>query len=161
MIVDSATAFGAPKINADRGPPTRRPHLLVFSASHPDSLRRQDTAYQIWVPSNLPLLAAVSHTLGARRDHLAHRAFCVTDGNGTLEISSFSKPKLSPQIVFVFTGQGAQWAEMGKNLMHDYPGFRRYIKGMDDILSGLPCAPTWGIEGKLSHGKPYLSTTEG
>ena len=151
MIVDSAAAFGAQKINIDRGPRTGRPHLLVFSASHPDSLRRQVTAYQTWIPSNLPLLADVSHTLGARRDHLAHRAFCVTDDNGTLEVSPFARTKSSPQIVFVFTGQGAQWAEMGKDLMHDYTEFRRDIKTMDDTLSRLPSAPTWGIEGKLFH----------
>ncbi len=147
IIVDSAASFGiAPSTKSHSSSAQMRPHLLVFSANHPDSLRRSVMDYQQRSPS---VLADVAHTLGARREHLAHRAFCVTDGNTPLEISPFAKVKSPPQINFVFTGQGAQWTGMGKELLEDFIGFRDDIKAMDKALAQLPLSPSWTIEGIL------------
>lgn len=47
--------------------------------------------------------------------------------------SSIRKPTLG----FVFTGQGAQWAGMGKELLHGYPVFRESIAKIDHFLSTI------------------------
>jgi acyl transferase domain-containing protein len=42
-----------------------------------------------------------------------------------------------PTLSFVFTGQGAQWAGMGKELLHTYPVFRESISRIDRYLAEL------------------------
>lgn len=61
--------------------------------------------------------------------------------------SSIRKPTLG----FVFTGQGAQWAGMGKELLHAYPVFRESIAKIDLFLSKIR-APlsVFGTESRLS-----------
>ncbi len=45
-----------------------------------------------------------------------------------------------PRLCFVFTGQGAQWAQMGKELHHQYEVFRDSIEAASDHLeSALNC----------------------
>lgn len=65
----------------------------------------------------------MAYTLGARREHLSHRAFAVTDGKGAFETSLVVKPRLASQLTFVFTGQDAQWACMAEQLMIDCSEF--------------------------------------
>lgn len=52
---------------------------------------------------------------------------------------------------FVFTGQGAQWAEMGKQLLETNLTFRTTIRNVDQILQSLPKsqAPNWTVEQTL------------
>lgn len=42
-----------------------------------------------------------------------------------------------PTLAFVFTGQGAQWAGMGKELLHSYPVFWESISRIDKYLAEL------------------------
>lgn len=117
VVVDSAASFGiAPSAENNSSFAQARPHLLVLPANHPDSLCRTVVGYRQIVTSNPSALADLAHTLGARREHLGHRAFCVTGTKAPLAISPFTKSKSSPQIIFVFTGQGTQWVGMGKEL---------------------------------------------
>lgn len=61
-----------------------------------------------------------------------------------------TKPKLTPQIVMVFTGQGAQWAGMGKELLLDFPSFAEDMCQLSRVLRNLPILPTpWNIEDVL------------
>lgn len=124
-----------------------RPYLLVFSANHPSSLTQSISNYQRVLASHVHSLKDVAYTLGARREHLPHRAFAVTDGKGAFETSSVVKTRSPSQVTFVFTGQGAQWAGMAKQLMVDFPEFLDDIKMMDRVLAGLPTPPMWKIEG--------------
>lgn len=48
--------------------------------------------------------------------------------------TSPSKSMESPRIGFVFTGQGSQLAQMGKQLFHTYPAYARAITQADQIL---------------------------
>lgn len=121
----------------------------MFSANHVDSLKRRIADYQQHIAANSHLLKDLAHTLGARREHLPHRAFCITDGKEPLETSLFTKCKSSPQITFAFTGQGAQWTGMAKQLLEDFAEFRDDIRAMDNVLAELPIPPSWTIEGKV------------
>lgn len=47
----------------------------------------------------------------------------------------------------IFSGQGAQWAGMGKEMIQGDPEFRADIETMDSILRGLKCPPSWTIIG--------------
>jgi acyl transferase domain-containing protein len=108
-IIDSAASFvpttieSLPLVNGDI---RRQPQLLVLSASSSESLKRSiEVTQEYATPSCLNDLV---YTLGTRRDHLAYRAFAVTDGVSAFEVSSLGKPKKAPQLTFIFTGQGAQ-----------------------------------------------------
>lgn len=92
----------------------------------------------------------LSHTLGTRREHLSHRAFAVFQpSHPVLEDAAFtSSATASSSMVFVFTGQGAQWPEMGKALLEESSMFRQDIKKMDVILQGLSDFPSWLLYGK-------------
>jgi len=49
----------------------------------------------------------------------------------------------SPKIGFVFTGQGAQWHAMGRQLIEQCALFRQTIEKCDDVLRMLPDSPNW------------------
>lgn len=42
-----------------------------------------------------------------------------------------------PTLGFVFTGQGAQWPGMGKELLHAYPLFRESVMKIDRFLATI------------------------
>ena len=50
-------------------------------------------------------------------------------------------------MVFAFTGQGAQWAGMGTELMSHFDAFQRDIRTLDQILQEIESPPSWSIEG--------------
>lgn len=127
--------------------PTSR--LLVFTANNAESVQAGAKNCQKYVESHPAKLENMAYTLGARREHLPYRSFAVTDGLTPPVFSAFSKaPKVPPDVVFVFTGQGAQWATMGTSLMSDFPAALRDFELMDKALSKLPESPAWTIRGE-------------
>lgn len=50
-----------------------------------------------------------------------------------------------PRLGFVFTGQGAQWAQMGKELISAYPIFKDTLDEADRYLLALGCS--WSLKG--------------
>ena len=53
-----------------------------------------------------------------------------------------------PRLGFVFTGQGAQWHAMGRELVDVYPVFKESIWEADRILTEFEAE--WSLKGKLS-----------
>ncbi|KAI1311169.1 putative polyketide synthase [Xylaria venustula] len=102
-------------------------------------------------------LADLVYTLGCRKSKFARRAFAIADTNALrtgLESESVitGKAPSTParRIGFVFTGQGAQWPQMGVQLIHEYAVFRRIIRYLDNVLSKLKhLKPIWSIEESL------------
>ncbi|OBR11263.1 Reducing polyketide synthase [Colletotrichum higginsianum IMI 349063] len=124
-------------------------------------------------------LANLAHTLSTARSSLGWKASCVASSLSQLEAhlaaapseeawkisraSSSSSPSESKQmrIGFVFTGQGAQWAGMGIELLAR-PVFRDSVARSTAILKSLGC--TWDPVAELSKtgkesrlGKPEIS----
>ncbi|KAG9763794.1 ketoacyl-synt-domain-containing protein, partial [Aureobasidium melanogenum] len=97
----------------------------------------------------------LAYTLSARRSRFFNRGFATVDSNAVsddLEEQSVTLGKRGggTQIALVFTGQGSQSAQMGKDLMQDFPSYLRTIRDLDDILQSLgPYAPSWTIEREL------------
>lgn len=78
---------------------------------------------------------------------MIHRAFAIANQNGTVSHIEKSCAK-SPSVVFIFTGQGAQWPGMGKELMSVSDRFRDSVRDLDGALRRLKNPPNWTIEGR-------------
>lgn len=106
--------------------------------------------YQKYAANHPDRLTDLAYTLSHRREHLPVRGFCITKGDDEEAISS---PPFTGQpqnkIAFVFTGQGAQWAQMGKELLETYPDILHDIRKMDNLLQELDSPPEWTLEGEL------------
>lgn len=59
-------------------------------------------------------------------------------------------PNKRPRILGVFTGQGAQWPTMGRDLLGKSPLFGRILGKCDKILQALPDGPEWSLIDELS-----------
>ncbi|PIA96147.1 Nonribosomal peptide synthetase 14 [Cercospora beticola] len=102
-------------------------------------------------------VAASATTMQARTENAAcHQTTqnCKFDKNGVrhvpdLTISPPIKCQAARQTLFVFTGQGAQWARMGQSLMDKQPRFLQSLRDMDLILQSLDHSPKWTIEGEI------------
>ncbi|KAK1239013.1 hypothetical protein MKX08_006074 [Trichoderma sp. CBMAI-0020] len=145
IIIDSAKSY----ISQEEALLDTSLQLLVFSAHQSVFLKERAAAVFNYAKQHHGQLANVAYTLGCRRDSLAQRAFAVYDGVHTPELSPIVKPKGSPRVNFVFTGQCAQWARMGADLLSLYPIFRDTIQAMDAALMKLPHPLEWTIEEEL------------
>lgn len=58
----------------------------------------------------------------------------------------------SPRILGIFTGQGAQWPAMGRELIKGSPYVRQVLAALDRSLAELPLddRPPWSIEAEIS-----------
>ncbi len=95
-------------------------------------------------------------TLGTRRSTLTQRGFALVrqkEMKEDLDPTHFIKTGMGSfsklPIAFVFTGQGAQWPQMGKELIEEFPSFRRTIQDLDAVLQTLPNGPSWTLQEAL------------
>ncbi|KAL8727151.1 MAG: hypothetical protein Q9166_006247 [cf. Caloplaca sp. 2 TL-2023] len=145
---------GHGKTKSRRARQQKQPYLLPFSAHDKPTLKRNIDAIG-QVAGKYDLLD-LSHTLATRRSNLQSKGFVVATGTtlqsvfaNSAESFSFAEKKKRPTVGFAFTGQGAQWARMGVELMTYYPSFMRTIRKLDQALEDLPDAPEWTIEDTL------------
>ncbi|KAH8195328.1 hypothetical protein TruAng_010496 [Truncatella angustata] len=132
----------------------KRPFLLPFSAHDKATLRRNIEAHGKIAPKYN--LLDLSYTLGTRRSNLQSKGFAVASYSNlsstfdnVSETFRFADKKKTHSIGFVFTGQGAQWARMGADLMAFSPEFLRSIRALDLVLEELHDGPEWSIEDVL------------
>ena len=121
-----------------------RPRLFVLSSPEQAALQRLTGLYGNHVESMKSLtnvdntLANLAFTLGSRRSFFQWRTALVADSANEL-VSAFEKPVRStrsgkpPKSVFLFTGQGAQWYAMGRELLQ-YEVFARTVAEADKYL---------------------------
>lgn len=75
-----------------------------------------------------------------------------------LEVSSQAKaPQATPNITMVFSGQGAQWPQMGRELILTDASFRQDLMLMDRVLQQLRVPPKWSIIGMLGSPPQHSS----
>ncbi|KAL8793204.1 MAG: hypothetical protein Q9195_004234 [Heterodermia aff. obscurata] len=166
FIIDSAASFnlGAPTIIPPAIHKARhKPTLLLFSAARPEALKVMVQRHAQYLLKHPERTDDVAFTLAERREHLKYRVFYVTEGTETLAEPAAAACPNASGVAFVFTGQGAQWVQMGRELMVDFPSFLYNIQSMDKILRNLhEDAPLWSIEEILfsSDDKAKLSRAE-
>jgi acyl transferase domain-containing protein len=135
----------------------QRPRLFVLSTIDEASGARQLKAISEFVArrqnSSLNFLDDLAFTLGERRTVLPWRvtipARSLEQLKHGLNIQSvkFTKAQKNVKIGFVFTGQGAQWCGMGRELTDAYPVYRDSLFQSESMLKALG-AP-WSLVGKF------------
>jgi acyl transferase domain-containing protein len=145
VVLESAASFGIGPIS--KHGPASRPQLLLFSANNAKSLQDSMQAQKEYLERGPHSLESLAYTLSLRRDHLPHRAFGIKSDGAPLQLSSLSKSRSMTELVFIFTGQGAQWATMGKELLRDFPSFYTDFQDMQETLAKIPHPPKWQLLG--------------
>lgn len=135
-----------------------RPYTLVVSANDAVSLRANIDALcrHLINPRVRVSLPDLAYTLSQRRTQFWHRAF-VTARTTEFQASDFVVGKKSPKeprLGFIFTGQGAQWSQMGKDLLQFLPETRTILEEFDAVLQGLPSPPSWSFLAELTEPRP-------
>jgi acyl transferase domain-containing protein/acyl carrier protein len=137
----------APEIKLEQ-PKTERPlHLLSLSAKTEAALLALASRYESFLTSHTEAsLADICFTANTGRSHFEHRLAVVAASNADLheQLTAFSSQKNASKlvsgqvkrskIVFMFTGQGSQYVEMGRQLYETQPTFRKTLDRCDEIL---------------------------
>ncbi|HWE34976.1 MAG TPA: amino acid adenylation domain-containing protein, partial [Isosphaeraceae bacterium] len=140
----------APAAIARPAAPGAGPLVLPISARHPESLRDLAQSYRNLPESgdDSPSLGDLAFTAATRREHHDHRLAVVAEDRAGLiaGLDAFLRgerhpgfatgrvaPTRTPDVVFVFSGQGAQWPGMGRALL-DEPAARAMLERCDEAL---------------------------
>ena len=122
--------------------------VLPLSAHNESSLKLNITALTDAI--NKHSLADVAYTLCVKRSRFMQRTFRIVERDDPtkglkLDEKVVSSGSQIAKVGFVFTGQGAQWNGMGKELLQ-YRVFQDTLTYLDHILSLLPSPPDWKTE---------------
>ncbi|KAI1264012.1 putative polyketide synthase [Xylariaceae sp. FL1019] len=145
---------------ADMHGAARSTKLLAWSSADKGGLDRIAQLFQ-GIKRDAPLqslawegwLGNLAYTLDSRRTHLRWRSFALV--NAACEFADIrahmSSPvranlEAPPRIGFVFSGQGAQWAGMGQELLQ-YSSYATELQHAGKFLRGLGCS--WSVTDEL------------
>jgi acyl transferase domain-containing protein len=132
--------------------------LIFISANDKESLQQRINDFGIYFEQRPEvfeklLFGNFAFTVGSKLSHLSYRLAlpaCSLDNLGIrlaqLKVNA-SKVLGDPKIAYVFTGQGAQWAQMGCALLDGYPIFKAAIQQADDCLRQLHAE--WSLEEEI------------
>nr|POE79798.1 compactin diketide synthase mokb [Quercus suber] len=120
------------------------PKLVLCTAKSEESLNKTIRLVHTFLEKEA--VEDVAFTL-KQRTQFALRAIAVVEKDVE---PCFRRGKIAPilKLGFVFTGQGAQWPHMGRQLLR-FPGFLASIRHMDLMLAALPTAPDFTLEEML------------
>ncbi|KAG9237456.1 putative polyketide synthase [Amylocarpus encephaloides] len=122
--------------------------IFVLSANDKTALENQMNAVTIYLEQRPEvfqnsLLPNLAYTLGQRRSTLSYKLAIPARSSAELipalassSVTQF-RSMTEPRLGFIFTGQGAQWHAMGKELLDAYPVFASTIERIDRCLSEL------------------------
>ncbi|KAF7949130.1 hypothetical protein EAE96_008299 [Botrytis aclada] len=149
--------------------------LLLLSGSDENAVKRVIKTYTEWLKTvsttnTSSFLDNLAYTLSLRRTLLPYQSFAVINSLEELQdLQSHTSAPIHkidrPRAAFIFTGQGAQWAGMGRELLH-FPDFRKSLMEADICLKKLGCS--WDVINTLSNideeaaraiNRPSLSQT--
>ncbi|KAL7945550.1 putative polyketide synthase [Trichoderma barbatum] len=134
------------------------PKLLVWTAADEQAAKRSICDYELFygkeIAASRTKLDRLAYTLAARRTHILWRSFAIVsndqDGAPSLDCVKPMRSSTDATLAFVFTGQGAQYAGMGWDLIQ-YPVFADTLQRIDNIYESLGC--TWSIFNELRSSK--------
>lgn len=133
----------------------RSTFIIPLSASKPAALTSQAERLATFMLKNPNTnVVDLARTLGTRRSKLSERGYALV-GQNTLgedlqpqffQTTIPEKSYARHPFAFVFMGQGVQWPNMGKELITEFPSFKKCIRELDAVLQQLPERPGWTIE---------------
>ncbi|KAI0485064.1 hypothetical protein GGR56DRAFT_681136 [Xylariaceae sp. FL0804] len=137
-------------------------YVFVLSASDAAGVERLGSAYHEYLsgvtsksgsPDYLPNLA---YTLSEKRSILPWKSYILASSLDELRVRIEHPPKpsrssVAPRLYFVFTGQGAQWARMGIELLR-FAEFRESLSGAESHFKSLGSA--WSLSEVLAGQSP-------
>jgi acyl transferase domain-containing protein len=128
----------------------RSSHLLNLSAKSEQALKEQASQFEQYLASRSnESFADVCFTANTGRAHFNHRLAVVADSatQARDKLAAFAagqtQPGIiygnvpetdSPEVVFLFTGQGSQYVGMGRQLYETQPTFRTALDKCDALL---------------------------
>lgn len=132
--------------------------LFVFSSADQAGLQRVATSYLEFLEqestslSSPSFLSDLAYTLDARRTILDHRSFLVANSETDLikqlrgGLLKFRRTAKNNNTFFIFSGQGAQWPTMGKELIA-FPIYRKSLHKAQATLFNL--GSSWSLTEEL------------
>jgi acyl transferase domain-containing protein len=133
------------------------PFIFPLSATSEAALDETPAQIQKWLlgrDDSTSDLSDLSYTLSCRRSLFKWRkafvASNVAELTAALGEGKISKTRSAPsaKVAFVFTGQGAQWAGMGVELIGSSQVFKSSIESSSQLLKSLGCE--WDLIQELS-----------
>ncbi|CAJ2505661.1 Uu.00g130550.m01.CDS01 [Anthostomella pinea] len=129
-------------------------YALPISAASQESLKaRERQVRQVLESGDAGTVQSLAWTLAEGRSHMAKRQVLLARATcheiEVLELGLASDVKAtSVAFGYVFTGQGAQYPGMAKELLEGNTVFLASIRGLDKVLQALPAehAPGWTLE---------------
>jgi acyl transferase domain-containing protein/acyl carrier protein len=129
-------------------PNSRKQKLLIISSKTETALVQAGENLGDFLTLNPDIdLTDAAYTLQVGRRAFRHRQILVTDNNSTAakifktkdysQLRTGTVSKEENRILFMFSGQGAQYVEMGRGLYQDEPIFRREMDRCFEILKTI------------------------
>ncbi len=156
IVLEAAPAAAAP-VNAVE----RTRHLLAISAKSAEALRQRAAELAQYLPAHPEIaLADAAFTLNAGRAHFNHRLAVTAESGAEAadRLQAFAAGRQMPtvtagvlatedrpRIAFLFTGQGAQYSGMGRELYATQPTFRAALDACDAVLRPLLPQPLLSV----------------
>ncbi len=152
----------APYVAAVPPPAQAAPALITLSAKTEGALREMAGRYSAFLDENRGLFpatigAAVRHgrahfnhrlsVVGAEAHEVVEKLHAFADGQAPSPGLLYHRlsPQQEPRLVFLFPGQGAQYAGMGRSLYEQEPAFRAALDRCAEILSSYLDKPLLAV----------------
>ncbi|KAL1851358.1 Type I Iterative PKS [Diaporthe australafricana] len=168
---EGATETPISSLKVNGAPPAAdRPFLFPVTSHTTETGDRLKSAFRDYLTlqkdgkTDTPHLRDLAYTLSAHRTKHKVRSFAIAASTEEL-VAELQTPRASsewttaamrssrttPQIGFIFTGQGAQSWDMGRQLIGSHPPFRATLDRCDAVLQSLPGTdrPEWSIVREL------------
>ena len=175
MISKTATAWSRSVlgIREDLGSLTKeakllQPRLFFWSSSDEVGIKRLTSAYNEHLSGLVDsgvtevednYLENLAFTLSERRTTLPWRSFAVASSLSDLQLAlskGLSRPVRSTHTIklsFAFTGQGAQWKQMGAKLLV-FPVFHKSLSRANQCLQSFDCK--WNVIGQFTLNHDFV-----
>lgn len=129
----------APQLATEPAEDIGQPQLLLLSAKHPDSLQRLREAWIAQLDASQPLASLVASQARLREHHALRLAVVASDPQqmqaALRDATAGEALNVQPRVGFMFTGQGAQYCGMTRELYQQEPAFRAALDDAEATIT--------------------------